>query len=82
MHQRIVEISVKGELDPSSLEGLDDVGATTDRGVTRLRAAVRDDSALYGLLERLQAYGLEVLAVYPCAEPPPAPAHDRSPGQW
>jgi len=80
VYQRIVEISVKGEVDPSSIEGLDDVAAITDRGVTRLRAAVRDDSTLYGLLERLQAYGLEVLAVYPCAELPPAPAHDRSPG--
>lgn len=80
VHQRFVEISVKGELDASSIEELDDVAATTDRGVTRLRAAVRDDSALYGLLERLQANGLEVLAVYPCDELPTAPGHDRSPG--
>jgi hypothetical protein len=71
VNQRFVEISVKGELDASSIEELDDVAATADRGVTRLRAAVRDDSALYGLLERLQAHGLEVLAVYPCAELPP-----------
>jgi hypothetical protein len=79
VHQRLVEISVKGELDASSIEELDDVDAIADRGVTRLRAAIRDDSALYGLLERLQAHGLEVLAVLPYAELPPAPANDRSP---
>ena len=73
VRQRIVEISVKGELDASSIEDLGDVTATTDRGVTRLRATVRDDSALYGLLDRLQANGLEVLAVCPCDELPPAP---------
>ena len=41
---------------------------TTDRGVTRLRLMVRDDSVLYGLLDRLQSNGLEVLAVYPSDE--------------
>jgi hypothetical protein len=73
VRQRIVEISVKGELDPSSMADFDDAAATTDRGVTRLLATVRDDSALYGLLEHLQANGLEVLAVCPSAELPPAP---------
>ena len=80
VHQRFVEISVKGELDAASIEDFDDVAATTDRGVTRLRTTVRDDSALYTLLERLQANGLEVLAIYPCDKLPPAPGHLRSPG--
>ena len=82
MRQRIVEISVKGELDAPSLEELGEVAGIPERGVTRLRAVVRDDSALYGLLERLQANGLEVLAVYPCDQAPPSPVHDRSPGEW
>ena len=73
MHHTRVEISVKGEHHPASF-AFDDVVATTDRGVTRLRTTVRDDSALYGLLERLQASGLEVLAVYRLTElPDPAP---------
>ena len=80
MHQRFVEISVKGELDAASVMEFEGVTASTDRGVTRLRISVRDDSALYGLLAQLEATGLEVLAVYPYPEPtPPSPA-DRSPG--
>ena len=43
----------------------DDVRVTADSGVTRLRLMVRDDSVLYGLLDRLQSTGLEVLAVVP-----------------
>ena len=68
MHPRFVEISVKGEVDPVSMVDFDGVTATADRGVTRLRLVVRDDSVLYGLLDRLQSTGLEVLAVSPCDE--------------
>jgi len=82
VQQRVVEISVKGELDAAWLEELDDVAVTNDRGVTRLRALVRDDSALYAQLERLQGSGLEVLAVYPTGEPPPPSFDRRSPHQW
>jgi hypothetical protein len=72
-HERTVEISVKGELEADALAEFDDVAATTDRGVTRLRTTVRDDSALYGLLDRLQASGFEVLAVYPLTDLPDNP---------
>ena len=63
MHRQFVEISVKGEVDPASMADVDGVRVITDRGVTRLRLMVRDDSVLYGLLDRLQSTGLEVLAV-------------------
>ena len=63
VHRQFVEISVKGEVDPASMADFDGVRVITDRGVTRLRLMVRDDSVLYGLLDRLQSTGLKVLAV-------------------
>jgi hypothetical protein len=80
VRQRFVEISVKGELDAATLEELGDLTGIADRGVTRLRAVVRDDSALYGLFERLHANGLEVLAVHPWDAS--SPVGDLSPGEW
>ena len=71
MHQRFVEISVKGEVDPTSVVDFEHVTVTIERGVTRLGMAVRDDSALYGLLAQLESSGFEVLAVYPHPESPP-----------
>ena len=65
VHQQFVEVSVNGEVDPASVEDFDGVKVTAERGVTRLRLMVRDDSVLYGLLNRLQSTGLEVLAVSP-----------------
>lgn len=89
MHQQFVEISVNGEVDPASVEDFDGVEVTAERGVTRLRLMVRDDSVLYGLLDRLQSTGLEVLAVSPRDEfgaergdeVPADPATNRSPGR-
>ncbi len=63
MHQRFVEISVAGELDPASTADFDHVTVTADGDVTRLRLRVRDDSVLYGLLDRLQSTGLKILEV-------------------
>ena len=65
VHRQFVEISVRGEFDPASIDDIDDVTVTADRGTTRLCLDVRDDSVLYGLLLRLQSTDLEVLAVVP-----------------
>jgi hypothetical protein len=65
VHRQFVEISVKGDVDPASLADFGGVGVTADHGVTRLRLMVQDDSVLFGLLDRLQLAGLEVLAVCP-----------------
>jgi hypothetical protein len=69
VHQRFVEISIKGEVDAALLADFEGVEVTADRGVTRLHLRVRDDSALFGLLGQVEGAGLEVLAVYPIQRP-------------
>jgi hypothetical protein len=57
------EIRIKGRLSEqvrSAFEGMD---GTLVEGDTVLRGPVRDQAALYGLLERIQALGLELVEV-------------------
>ncbi len=57
------EIRIKGALSEqvrSAFEGMD---GTLAAGDTVLRGPVRDQAALYGLLERIQALGLELIEV-------------------
>jgi len=61
---RFVEIVVKGDVRERLGAELDDVAVTVDHGVTRARVAVRDTSALYGILYRLDTLGVELLAVH------------------
>jgi hypothetical protein len=69
--ERIVEIRVKGEMSPQLREAFDDVEPTLDRGITRLVVVGRDASTLYGILDRLESFGLELIDLH-SAEAPPA----------
>jgi hypothetical protein len=68
---RYVEIVVKGEFGDWLETELDDVAVTVTGGVTHMRGLTRDASALYAILDRLEALGLELLAVHRLDETPP-----------
>ena len=57
-------ITVTGEMDHSLREEFEDVELTVDHGVTRLHLIGVDASALHGVLNRIDAMGLELLDVH------------------
>ncbi len=59
-----IEIKVKGHIDPSWLEQLEDLHITyTLTGETLLTGPIKDQSALYGLINLLASLGLELIFV-------------------
>ena len=59
-----VEVRVKGQIDPQWSKWLGALSVThTAAGETVLTGPVRDQSALYGLLERLSSLGLQLVSV-------------------
>lgn len=59
-----VEIRLKGQLDPAWSSWLGTLTVThLPTGESVLSGPVRDQSALYGLIERLSSLGLELLQV-------------------
>ena len=74
MSRQVFVITVTGEMDRSLRDEFADVGITVDHGVTRLRLVSADASALHGLLNRIAAFGLELLDVHQVEE--------GSPGGW
>ena len=72
MRARYVEIVVKGEVGDWLETELDDVAVTATGGVTSVRVVTRDASALYAMLDHLEALGLELLAVHRLDETPPS----------
>ena len=67
------EIRIKGRLGPTALAAFEDLDAGVDGHDTVLRGAIDDQSALYGVLARAQALGLELLAVRRVAVPAAGP---------
>ncbi len=66
MNQRVYQICVKGHLDPAWadwFEGL--VIAHADNGNTILKGPVADQSALYGILNKLSDLGLALISANP-----------------
>jgi hypothetical protein len=56
-------ITVTGEMDDRLREEFEDAEISTEHGVTRLRVASVDASVLHGFLNRIAAFGLELLDV-------------------
>jgi hypothetical protein len=56
-------ITVVGELSPSLRAAFDDVEISVGHSVTRLRLASCDPSVLHGVLQRVDALGLDLLDV-------------------
>jgi hypothetical protein len=70
------EIRIKGRLTDSMLAAFEGLTATVEPGETVLQGQVLDQAALYGLLERIQSLGLELVEV---CRLPEAPAERGSP---
>jgi hypothetical protein len=57
------EIHVKGRVSEPLLSAFDGMDATVQSVETVLRGPLLDQAALYGLLDRIQALGLELIEV-------------------
>jgi hypothetical protein len=57
------EIVIRGRLSQRFATALDGVTLVTYNGRTTLRADLVDQSALYGLLNRLRDFGIELISV-------------------
>jgi hypothetical protein len=57
------EITVRGRLGDALLAAFDGVTATSSADGTVLCGDIADQAALYGVLERIESLGLELLAV-------------------
>jgi hypothetical protein len=59
------EFHVRGRIDPADLERFEGLEQEVCAAVTTLRGPVDDQAALFGLLERVRALGLELVEVRP-----------------
>ena len=71
------EIRVRGTLDDSFREAFGELTVTPCPAETALRGAGMDQATLYGILDRIQSLGLELLEV---RRLPPADDPGASPG--
>lgn len=63
MHSRHYEITVRGRLSAALIGAFDGLDATPVAADTVLRGDIPDQAALFGVLERIDALGLELLEV-------------------
>ena len=56
-------ITFRGEAGRAVSAAFDDLDVSTKEGLTTLRATVPDQAALHGVIERILALGLELVAV-------------------
>jgi hypothetical protein len=63
MHTRHYEITVRGRLSPTLTGAFDGLCASPTAGATVLSGEIPDQAALFGVLERVDALGLELLEV-------------------
>jgi hypothetical protein len=64
------EIHIKGRVSEQLLSVFEGMDATVESAQTVLRGPVRDQAALHGLLDRIQALGLELIEVRRLPQPP------------
>lgn len=63
MHHTHYEIKVRGRLSAALLDDLGGLTATPSASDTVIGGHISDQAALYGVLERLDALGLELIDV-------------------
>ena len=63
MHTRHYEITVRGRLSAALMGAFDGLTAAPVAADTVLRGDIPDQAALFGVLERIESLGLELLAV-------------------
>jgi len=57
------EIRIKGRLSDALNESFEDFSCSVKPAETVMRGELRDQSELYGLLDRIQSLGLELIEV-------------------
>ena len=72
------EIRVRGRLSDSLVAAFEGMRASVEPVETVLHGPVQDQAALYGLLDRIQALGLELVEVRRLPDPPGEPETTRS----
>ena len=65
------EITVRGRLSETLLAAFDGLAATPAAAETVLRGEIADQAALYGVLDRIESFGLELLDVRRAELPTP-----------
>ena len=70
MSREVFVVSVTGEMSAAVREQFDDFDVTVEHGVSRLRVTCPDSSVLHGVLNRIDALGLELIDVRPIDEMP------------
>jgi hypothetical protein len=68
------EIRIKGRLSDSLLAVFEGLNATVEPVETVLHGPVQDQAALYGLLDRIQSLGLELVEIRRLPDAPDEPA--------
>jgi hypothetical protein len=68
------EIRIKGRLTDSLLAVFEGLNATVEPVETVLHGPVQDQAALYGLLDRIQSLGLELVEIRRLPDAPDEPA--------
>jgi hypothetical protein len=56
-------ITVRGQLSDALIAAFDGLSATPSAAGTVLRGPIADQAALFGVLERIESLGLELIAV-------------------
>jgi hypothetical protein len=64
------EIRIKGRVGDPVLASFADLNASVRPAETVLRGVLKDQAALHGLLDRIQALGLELVEIRQVEEPP------------
>ncbi len=70
-YERVFEVSIDGLVSPELLAELGDVEVSSQEMRTVLTGHFRDQAEVYGFLERLRAYALEVVEVRRIGAPDP-----------
>lgn len=73
-YERVFEVSIDGLVSPELLAELGDVEVSSQEMRTVLTGQFRDQAEVYGFLERLRAYALEVVEVRRIDAPDPPEA--------
>jgi hypothetical protein len=71
------QLVVSGELDERFSYLFEGMQMTRTEGTTVLAGPVRDQAHLYGLIERVEGLGLELLSVQQIDTSPPSATHER-----
>jgi hypothetical protein len=69
MAQLVYELSFKGAASAALRAAFGDCEVETGHGTTTLRVSVPDQPAMFGLMDRVQDLGLEILDIHLVVEP-------------